>query len=93
MIKTETEKYYLERLELTPKWPMYMVVVPNAIGIYDDMFALIQDTRYIGNMHYCTKYKAIECIHDIEGYYKYHYPNSNIKRIYIPKKNQLFKVN
>lgn len=89
--KNEREQRYLKELNLTPNWPVFQVVVPGAVGIYDDLILAAKDTRGM-NMHFCTKYRAIECIDDMEGYYRYHFPNEKYADVKITEKNRLFKM-
>lgn len=77
--------------QLTKNWPIYMVVTPDKMGIYDDMCLAYQDS--IGeDVHICKKYKLNECENSIESYFKYFYPNTKINRTYIQEKNRLLPV-
>lgn len=76
---------------LTKNWPMFLVVTPDKIGVYDDMCLALQDTAGV-NVHMCKKYKLSECESSIEGYHNYFYPENKVKRTYIPKKNRLYPI-
>lgn len=79
-------------LSLVKGWPIYLVITPHHIGIYDDIILLLNDT--IGQeMHYSTKSTLKECKISAISYYKYFWPNDNIAtEININKKNTLFKI-
>lgn len=76
---------------ITKNWPLFLVVTPDKIGVYDDMLLALQDTGGI-NVHICKKYRLSECEASIKEYHDYFYPNNKVNRKYIPEKNKLFSV-
>lgn len=77
--------------ELTKNWPVYLVVTPDKVGVYDDVSLALNETKGVG-VHICKKNRLNEAETSVKEFHDYFYPNHEFKRTYIPRKNTLVPV-
>ena len=79
-------------LGLVKGWPIYLVVAPHHMGIYDDIILLLNDNKG-RELYYSTKKTIKECKTSAISYYKHFWPTDKMSTdININKKNTMFKV-